>query len=273
MPRGRGVYLLAAALLAGACAVGEKRDVTITRSWPAAGIKAVQLNGVDGSLNVRAGNTDQVQLIAHVRARGFQSTKNKPNEGFFEDRLEGGTLSIGQKKQRVHVVIPFFHLDQLQINYDLTVPPAMALDLNTINGRIATQGISGDAEMTTVNGTIDVEALGNSEISAKAVNGRIRAKFVNSFSGARLKTVNGGVEAILPQTASFTCNLSQVNGDFEASFPLSIHSHPGSRRVSGEVNGGKFQLQITTVNGDVEVQHMPVPPVPPPPATPVVPQT
>jgi len=27
-------------------------------------------------------------------------------------------------------------------------------------------------------------------------------------------------------------------GDVEAAFPLSIHSHPGSRRVSGEVNGG-----------------------------------
>jgi hypothetical protein len=265
--------LLPIALLATACVVGEKREATVTRTWPAAGITAVHLNGVDGSLNVRAGNTDQVQLIAHVRSRGIQPAKNKPNEGFFEDRLDNGTLSIGQKRQRVHVSIPFFHRDKLQINYDLTVPPAMALELNTINGRIATQGISGGAEMTTVNGTIDVEAIGNHEISAKAVNGRIRAKFVNSFSGARLKTVNGGVEAILPQTASFTCNLSQVNGDFEASFPLSIHSHPGSRRVSGEVNGGKFQLQITTVNGDVEVQHIPAPPLPPPPAPPVVPQT
>jgi hypothetical protein len=72
--------------------------------------------------------------------------------------------------------------------------------------------------------------------------------------------VNGGVEALLPGSASFTCDLSQVNGDFEASFPLSIHSHPGSRRVSGQVNGGQFELQITTVNGDVEVQHIPLPP-------------
>ena len=117
--------------------------------------------------------------------------------------------------------------------------------------------------MTTVNGTIDAEIGGDHEVSAKSVNGRIRAKFVSGFTGARLKTVNGGVEAILPESASFTCNLSQVNGDFEASFPLSIHSHPGNRRVSGEVNGGRYQLQITTVNGDVAVQHLPPPPAPP----------
>jgi DUF4097 and DUF4098 domain-containing protein YvlB len=273
MIRTRAVYLLTASLLATACAVGEKYETTVERTWPSAGIKTVHLNGVDGSLNVQAGNTDQVRLVAHVRSRGFQSAKNKPNEGFFEDAMQGDTLRIGQKKQRVHVSFPFFNRPQLKIDYELVVPAAMALELNTVNGRIATKGISGGTEMTTVNGTIDVETAGNNEVYAKAVNGRIRAKFIDSFSGARLKTVNGGVEAILPQSASFTCNLSQVNGDFEASFPLSIHSHPGSRRVSGEVNGGKFQLQISTVNGDVEVQHIPAPVVPQAPVAPPVPET
>ena len=58
-----------------------------------------------------------------------------------------------------------------------------------------------------------------------------------------MKTVNGGVTAALPPSASFTGDFSQVNGDFEAAFPLNIHSHPGSRRVSGEVNGGRYELQ------------------------------
>jgi DUF4097 and DUF4098 domain-containing protein YvlB len=84
----------------------------------------------------------------------------------------------------------------------------------------------------------------------------VRAKFLESFQGARFKTVNGGVEAILPQNASFAVDLSQVNGDFEASFPLSIHSNPGSRRVSGEVNGGRHDLKIVTVNGDVELAKL-----------------
>jgi DUF4097 and DUF4098 domain-containing protein YvlB len=88
------------------------------------------------------------------------------------------------------------------------------------------------------------------------VNGRVRAKFVREFNGARFKTVNGSVKATLPQNASFNVNLSQVNGDFEASFPLSINSHPGSRRVSGEVNGGQHPLKITTVNGDVELARL-----------------
>ncbi len=265
------VFLLAAVLFT-ACAVGEKHEVTVERNWPAAGIRTVKVDGVNGSLSVQAGTDDKVELVARVRSRGITPSKDNPNFGYFEANVEGDTLRIAQKRNRVTVSIPFFRSDELQIDYDLKVPPSVAIDLKTINGRIATRGISGEATMTTVNGTIDAEIGGEHEISAKSVNGRIRAKFVSGFAGARLKTVNGGVEAILPQSASFTCKLSQVNGDFEATFPLSIHSNPGSRRVSGEVNGGRYQLQITTVNGDVEVQHIPPPVAPPaPPAAPALP--
>ena len=87
------------------------------------------------------------------------------------------------------------------------------------------------------------------------------------------------VHAVLPPNASFACVLSQVNGDFEAAFPLTIHSHPGSRRVSGEVNGGRYDLNIVTVNGDIKLETNPNAPAPPaapaavPPAPPAPPKT
>ena len=109
----------------------------------------------------------------------------------------------------------------------------------------------------------------------RSVNGRISAHFMKDFHGASFKTVNGRVVAVLPPNASFTGDFTQVNGDVEAAFPLSIHSHPGSRRVSGEVNGGRYSLHITTVNGDIKVENggPVVPPTPPPPAPPASPST
>ena len=102
-------------------------------------------------------------------------------------------------------------------------------------------------------------------MTAKSVNGRILCTFKKDFQGATFKTVNGRVIAALPPNASFYGDFTQVNGDFEAAFPLDIHSHPGSRRVSGEVNGGKYELKITTVNGDIKVENLggPTPPAPP----------
>lgn len=246
----------ACVLLLAGCVAGERHEATITRHWPASAIRNVEVNGVDGGMDVEAGAPNEVSLVARVHSIGVAPKPNSENQGFFDTDLSGDTLRIGQDKGRVHVGFPFFIRTRLQIDYVLRVPPQVALDLKMINGHIVTRGVDGETEATTVNGPIDVETSGANELSARTVNGSVHAKFLRDFRGARLKTVNGAVHAMLPPTASFSCDLSQVNGDFEAGFPLSIHSNPGSRRASGEVNGGQYELQITTVNGDVEVQHL-----------------
>lgn len=265
------VYLIAAALAASGCVAPERYEATIQRSWPADAIRSVKVDEVDGSLKVQAGDAKQIVLVAHVKSRGIAPTREE-NSGYFKTEISGDTLRIGQRRKRAHVSFPFVRGPRLQIDYTLQVPRTVSLDLKTVNGRIAARGVDGENNFTTVNGAIELETSGTNEVFAKTVNGSVRAKFLSDFRGAKLKTVNGRVAAILPSNASFSCDLSQVNGDFEASFPLSIHSHPGSRRVSGDVNGGQYALRITTVNGDVQVQHLPeLPSVPAVPAIPAVP--
>lgn len=259
------LYLLLAALLAASCGRAEgntgrlDRNATaeISRSWPAASIRELRVSEIDGSVSVEASPTNEITLVATAKG----DLRRKPgteNEGLFDSRIEGDTLRIGrQREERRGFRIPFlFRPDELRINYVLRVPPAVSLELRTVNGRIVTRGMEGPTGASTVNGTIDIETAGTHELAATTVNGRVRAKFLRDFKGARFKTVNGGVEAQLPQSASFSVDLSQVNGDFEASFPLSIRSNPGSRRVSGEVNGGTHELRIVTVNGDVELTKL-----------------
>ena len=266
--RKRNLYLLAIAIFAASCGVaGERYETTINRQWPAASVRTVELDAVNGSVTIEAGTASEITLVADVTARGVAPDKRAENEGYFTAAIDGDTLRIRRSKRHADVSFPFFRSEQVAVNYKLKVPSTVALDVETVNGRISSKGVAGETEVSTVNGPIEVEMPGTSPLTANTVNGRVRAKFVDSFQGARLKSVNGGIEASLPKNASFSCDLSQVNGDFEASFPLSIHSHPGSRRVSGDVNGGRFQLKITTVNGDVEVDDI----VPATPATPAVP--
>lgn len=262
--RRKGFYLLGAALLLTGCVAGERHAVTVRREWQAAHIERLEVKGVNGDLRVEAADTDRITLVADVKARGISPSKRE-NYGYFETVVDDGTLRIVQERKRVHARFPFIGGAKLEIDYALQVPERLAVELTTVNGRIATRGMSGGAELKSVNGAIDAEVKGAKDFEAQTVNGRIRATFHDDFRGARIKTVNGGVQAILPVSASFTCDLSQVNGDFEASFPLSIHSHPGRRRVSGEVNGGRYELKISTVNGNVRVHH------PDPPSAPVAP--
>ena len=256
--------LLAGVLVASGCdyhherRFSDEKSVTINKTWPAKEIENIRIAEVDGSINVEAvPNATEISLVA-VAKGDLELNPQKDNQGLFETEVDGDTLRIGRReKKRKGFRIGFlWDRNDMRIQYTLKVPPTVSLDANTVNGRIVTRGMEGETEATSVNGTIDVEVSGAKELSATTVNGRVKAKFTKSFQGARFRTVNGGVEAFLPQQASFTVDLAQVNGDFEAAFPLSIHSHPGRRRVSGEVNGGQHELKIVTVNGDVELARL-----------------
>lgn len=259
----RTAVLVGIALIAAGCgrAAGEVRargeKAVVTRDWAAAGIRHLRVFDVDGELSIQAANTDRISLVA--TARGDLDRKpGAENEGLFETAVDGDTLSIGRRERRSKGFnFPMiFGRNRARVDYALRVPPSVSLDLSTVNGRIVTRGIEGETEAVTVNGRIDLEIAGSEKVSATTVNGRVRATFLRDFAGARFRTVNGRVDAVLPETASFRVDLSQVNGDFEASFPLSIHSNPGTRRVSGEVNGGTHSLKIVTVNGDISVARL-----------------
>jgi DUF4097 and DUF4098 domain-containing protein YvlB len=266
----RSLYLLTIATVAMAaisCGRAEGRlssrnrstdaTVTITRNWPASAIRELRVFEVDGSISVEAAQTSDISLVA-TASGDLEIKKGAENDGLFETTLEGDTLRIGRKernRERFHFPI-LFGRNEKRIDYVLRVPPTVELEVMTVNGRISTRGVEGETQATTVNGKIDIETAGLNELRATTVNGQVKAKFTRDFQGARFKTVNGGVEAFFPNNASFAVDLSQVNGDFEAAFPLSIHSNPGSRRVSGEVNGGKHDLKIVTVNGDVELAKL-----------------
>lgn len=269
----RSLYLLpiAAVAMAGSLACGRADghtarhgrssvNATITRTWPAASIRELRVFEVDGSIHVEATQTNEISLVATARG-DLDIRKGVENDGLFETKLEGDTLRIGRREENRHkrftLNVPFlFGHEEKRIDYVLRVPPTVSLEMMTVNGRIVTRGVEGETQAATVNGAIDIESAGLNELRATTVNGSVKATFTRDFQGARFKTVNGGVEAFFPQNASFAVDLSQVNGDFEASFPLSIHSNPGSRRVSGEVNGGRHDLKIVTVNGDVELAKL-----------------
>jgi hypothetical protein len=251
--RTRVIYALAAiAPLLTGCIPAELRTARFERKWPAASIKRIEVREVDGTISVDGDSPGEITMVAVVRARGVDPKPKEENQGYFRTELDGDTLMIGKRNEGHNF---FFFGKEVRVDYELHVPPSVALDLHGVNGRIATRAIGGETSASTVNGELDIEVTGAEEVAARTVNGRVQAVFLTDFHGAKLGTVNGRVIAVLPATASFFGDFTQVNGDFEAGFPLNIHSHPGSRRVSGEVNGGRYALKISTVNGDIKVDN------------------
>ncbi|HKB80845.1 MAG TPA: DUF4097 family beta strand repeat-containing protein [Thermoanaerobaculia bacterium] len=242
--------VLGLTLVAG-CYPLEEHTARIGGKWPAAGLKQLEVREVNGMISVMGDSPNEITMVANVRARGVQPNHREPNEGYFSTDIDGDTLVIATRDEHHGFVFG----PEIRVDYDLHVPPSIALRLRTVNGRVATRNIAGEISAVTVNGVVDIEATGSNEVAARTVNGRVQAKFLDDFHGAQLGTVNGRITAVLPPTASFVGDFSQLNGDFEAAFPLNIRSHPGSRHVSGEVNGGRYTLKVSTVNGDIKVDH------------------
>jgi hypothetical protein len=269
----RAIYSLLAVTLVAGCVPLEQHTARFEKKWPASTVTRLDVHEIDGTISVDGNSPGEVSMVAVVHARGVRPDPQKDYQGYFQTELDGGTLSIQTPGGHHGHFVHFGWGRDVRVDYELHVPPTVALELRTVNGRIETRAIAGQTAASTINGEVDLESTGSNEVSAKTVNGRVQARFLDDFHGARLGTVNGRVVAILPTSASFLGDFTQINGDFEAAFPLNIHSHPGSRRVSGDVNGGRYALKISTVNGDIKIDNAapPVPAAPPPPPPPAKP--
>ena len=153
----------------------------VQRSWPASAIHRLEVREVDGTISVDATPSNEIRLVANVRARGKEPNPKAENQGYFRSDVEGDTLVISRNREH-SFHFPIFRVNDVRIDYDLQVPESIAVELRTVNGRIATRGVAGETRATTVNGEVEIETPGSSEVEAHAVNGRVSAKFVRITS-------------------------------------------------------------------------------------------
>src|SRR6266550_2552768 len=132
--RKRLIYSLLTILFAAGCnVVGERKVVHISKQWPAAGVKHIEVNEIDGTINVEASETNEITMNAVVRTR-IPSKPNEENQGFFRTELEGDTLTIGRKSDH-HWGVHFGIGDEYSVTYELRVPSSVSLELRTVNGK------------------------------------------------------------------------------------------------------------------------------------------
>lgn len=243
--------------LVGLLAACERRDfhTRLVREWPAEDISEVRLRGINGRVKVEAHAEDKVSLVADIRATG-RPAREAVQRGLIETSVSGETLTIRERtfSKKLIEIIPFFNTRRVRISYLLKVPEPTVVRVNTINGRIETEGVSGFLNLETINGPIRVSTP-RAQLDASTVNGSIRAEFTDQFRGAQLRTVNGSIRLSVPPEASIDAQVEQVNGSFQTNMPISVSSSPGRRETVGSINGGEFPLEVSTVNGSVTLER------------------
>jgi len=118
------------------------------------------------------------------------------------------------------------------------------------NHNITLDRISGDINVTTHNGSID--------LTAAAPLGNIT-----------LEDRNGTVRVTMPERAGFVVQANTTNGQIDSDLNLNPWGAGNSKSLTGTVGSGGPHLFITTTNGDISIHKGDVQPMPPnPPAPP-----
>ncbi len=247
-------------VLVAGCVQPIREELVVKRSWPAAGVTQLNVNGTNGKVSIDATpNTTEITMVANCRV-----PKGKTEADIMTTEVSGDVLRVSEKN-RSHRHFIFGTGDSVRIDYEFHVPVNLRVQVDNVNGRIDVEGVDGKMELTTVNGGIEVSTP-KGELVARTVNGSVRADFLEKFSGARLKTVNGSVRIRVPRDCTVNPEVHQVNGSFRSDIPVTINS-------SSSAEGS---LEVTTVNGSVTLSelggHGSVPDTPEPPEPPALPE-
>jgi DUF4097 and DUF4098 domain-containing protein YvlB len=214
----------------------------------------ISLENINGDIRVRGGAEGQVKIIAHKKAEE-------------QEYLDGMKIVIDADEDYVRIETrhpksegSWFNWggdSSGSVSYELTVPGDASLDsIETVNGEIKIQAVSGKVKASTVNGGLEVENL-VSDVDLETVNGSVSADFEKLTGDQRVdaEAVNGKIVMLLPADASARVTAETVNGSIDAEdFGLEPEKGFVGRDLSGDIGGGLARISLDTVNGSISLK-------------------
>ena len=208
---------------------------------------------MNGPVSIESGG-DFLKVVA-VKSVRRESDADLLKETEIRVTKTGAAIEIETvlpKKGRTFNWFLFGRSSSAEVSYQLTLPPAVAVEAETVNGKLSASKRSGDLVLSTVNGAVKVEGQ-DGPLKVNTVNGAVEVSFAGAMRQANLETVNGSVTVTCAKDSSIRCALQTTNGRIQSEFPVTIEGKWGPKEARGSINGGKESLAVETVNGDVRL--------------------
>ena len=179
---------------------------------------ALDVESVNGGIDVSSWSGDHVKFDIEVKARGSTTAEAEANLERFthslEDSVSGTTQSIS-----LNFPLTSSEWSKYAVIVDVYVPEGVSeeISLQTTNGEISVQGLSlQELMIDTTNGRVVLTDVESSVIQGETTNGAITGTFTAASTSFR--TTNGGIEMTLG-TASGEHRFSATNGSIDLSLP------------------------------------------------------
>lgn len=145
------------------------------------------------------------------------------------------------------------------VHYRVRLPSEAVLRLETVNGPVEVEDVSGSVDAQTVNGVLRLVRQ-RGRVNAQTVNGPIECELEAMAAGERhsFRTVNGKVNLALAPGVEGTVDARAVNGRVvvELDDEVTNLATPTRRRKTLQVGSGGGECRVRTVNGAIHVTRL-----------------
>ena len=224
----------------------------------------VQVQNINGDVDVVAATGDRVEITAVKRGRGdpetvrIEVTRYGPNDedvfvcAIWNDATCDAERGYQSPKRRNR-----HHDDEddVEVTFTVRVPRGVNVDAGTVNGSVDVRGVTGEVRAASVNGGVEAVSEGG-PVTASTVNGSIRASMRSLGSGElEFTTVNGSITVELPEELNADVRMTTVNGTLSSrDFPMTVSGRFSPQNLRATIGRGGTRLSFTTVNGNVEIR-------------------
>jgi DUF4097 and DUF4098 domain-containing protein YvlB len=142
------------------------------------------------------------------------------------------------------------------VGYEIYVPHQSNLSLRAHNGGISIADVSGRIIFEAQNGGVALKRLGGN-VTGETMNGGMAVELTGSNwegEGLNVKTTNGGLSVIVPDSYSAHLETGTVNGHLAVS-PSIAEVTREMRQLSLNLGSGGTNLRIYTTNGGVSIKR------------------
>jgi hypothetical protein len=149
------------------------------------------------------------------------------------------------------------------VGYEILVPARTDLAVETQNGPISVERLTGTIRLRAQNGPISLSGLGG-DVNARTENGPIFVTLSGrrwSGEGLDVETVNGPVSLRLPRGYAAHLESGTENGPINAPAGIRPPRREGRRwrpggRINTDINGGGPTIRAVTTNGPVTIREI-----------------
>ena len=140
-----------------------------------------------------------------------------------------------------------------RVDLTVTVPGGVKLDVATVSGDVAIEGVTSGVDAKSVSGHVKIVTMGAA--SATTVSGDLDVRVGSVASSTSFDSVSGRIALVIPRATNATVNAKSLSGAVTGS-GVNFSGERGfiGRNLRAKLGSGASDVDIHTVSGSIDVK-------------------